>query len=79
MPVKKHAHFEIRNVVSRDALVAGAKAFLAAIGLAKVCSEVRALRPKSSDLCGGVCGGGMAKNTPRLSSTKSVSGERGKS
>lgn len=27
MPVKKHAHFEIRNVVSRDALVAGAEAF----------------------------------------------------
>lgn len=26
MPVKKHAHFEIRNVVSRDALVAGAEA-----------------------------------------------------
>lgn len=66
MPVKKHAHFEIRNVVSRDALVAGAKAFLAAIGLAKVCSEVRALRPKSSDLCGGVWGGEWRK-TRRVS------------
>lgn len=51
MPVKKHAHFEIRNAVSRDPVAACAKVFLAPISLTKVCSKWERFNPKSTDLC----------------------------
>lgn len=67
MPVKKHAHFEIRNVVSRDALVAGAEAFSCAYrsgegvlrGAGALTEIIRSLRGRR-----GVKK--TAKNTPRL-------------
>lgn len=52
MIVKKHAHFEIRNGISRDAPAVRAEAFSCAYRPDEGVLEVRAPRPKSSDLCG---------------------------
>lgn len=81
MPVKKHAHFEIRNVVSRDALVAGAEAFSCAYRSGEgVLRGAGALTEIITSLRGGRGEGNKRRKTRRVfSSTKSVSGERGKS